>query len=55
MGIGTDSANFPSDFNLPAVIFLQDYLIPIHPKLIGGPKLDESLVEVAGDDDVIAS
>jgi hypothetical protein len=25
MGIGTDAANFPSDFNVPAVIFLQDY------------------------------
>jgi integrase/recombinase XerD len=25
MGRGTDSANFPSDFNCPAVIFLQDY------------------------------
>jgi hypothetical protein len=27
MGIGTDSANFPSDFNFPVVIFLQDYPI----------------------------
>jgi hypothetical protein len=27
MGIGTDSANFPPDFNFPGVIFLQDYLI----------------------------
>jgi hypothetical protein len=26
MGIGTDSANFPSAFNVPVVIFLQDYL-----------------------------
>jgi hypothetical protein len=25
MGIGTDSANFPPDFNFPGVIFLQDY------------------------------
>jgi hypothetical protein len=25
MGIGTDSATFPSDFNCPVVIFLQDY------------------------------
>jgi hypothetical protein len=27
MGIGTHSANFPSDFNFPVVIFLQDYPI----------------------------
>ena len=27
MGIGTDAANFPSDFNVPVVIFLQDYRI----------------------------
>jgi hypothetical protein len=26
MGIGTDAANFPSAFNVPVVMFLQDYL-----------------------------